>query len=84
MHAGPSESTILRGMLEKEIAERTRVQDKLDNVLGDLEVECDVSADRTWADQYHCGIHGTFFKDRKETYVCPVGKFAQEVKKRNE
>lgn len=84
MHSGPSESSVLRSLLEKEIKENTRSKEKLENLLGDLDVECDVSKDRTWVDQYHCGIHGTWFKDRKETYICPVGDFAQKIKKNNE
>jgi hypothetical protein len=84
MHTPPSESSILRDLLDKEIRQNSVVKEKLENILGDLDVECDVSADRTWSDQYHCGIHGTFFKDHKKTYVCPVGDFAQELKKRHE
>lgn len=87
MHTGPSESTILRGILEKEIKERTALQEKLNGLLGDLEyVECDISKDRTWADQYFCGCHGTWFKDKSkgEVVFCPVGDFARELKKQNE
>lgn len=84
MHNGPSESTILRGLLEKAINENTHTKEKLENLLGELEVECDVSKDRTWAETYYCGLHGTRYMDRKETYICPVGKFALDLKKKYE
>lgn len=85
MHTGPSESTILRNMLEKEISEKTHLKEKLEDVLGDLEVECDVSSDRIYTDRYYCGIHGAAFEERRQpSYICPVGKFALQVKKKHE
>lgn len=84
MHATPSESSILRDLLEKAIAEKVHLKEKLQDVLNALEVECDVSASKTWKDAYHCGLHGTQFTDHKATYICPVGEFAHSLKRKNE
>lgn len=81
MHPTPSEASVLRDLLNKEIAEHKRTKEKLKNLVDELEaVECDVSADRTWTQQYSCAVHDTFFRENNPTYVCPMGKFAQELK----
>lgn len=61
------------------------VETELAELKGELEVECDVSKDRTWAQQYHCGMHGTWFRtEMKEPTLCPVGRFAYGLLKRDE
>lgn len=84
MHASPSESSVLRALLEKAEADKKLAQTKLEDVLSDLDVECDVSSNRTWVDTYYCGTHGTHFRDPKGTYICPVGHFAKSIREKYE
>jgi len=41
-------------------------------------VECDINKDKTWKDQYYCGLHCVWFRDDGEPQLCPVGE-AQSV-----
>jgi hypothetical protein len=36
--------------------------------------ECDLTKDRTWIDQWSCGLHGVWFRDGGEPELCPVGE----------
>jgi hypothetical protein len=80
MHTGPSEASVLRDLLKKEMKNNS----KLTDILAELDVECDVSKDRVWNDQFHCSIHAVTFRDHEESYICPVGHFARELKSRYE
>jgi hypothetical protein len=59
-----------------------RLVDSLESVLGELEVvECDIRPDRTWAGQFHCAMHGAWFRyagDEPEM-GCPVSVFARRI-----
>jgi rubrerythrin len=79
---GPiSELSIVRNLLEEETREKNLLKERFASLLDELEVECDVSADRSWSKQYRCSLHGTYFRSDTETDVCPVHDFAQKIKK---
>jgi hypothetical protein len=67
-----------RGAIDALVSENNAQAARVAQLEGALETECDVSADRTWVGQYHCGIHGVWFRDDgKDVCECPVGKFAR-------
>jgi hypothetical protein len=80
MHTRPSEASVLRDLLKKEMKDSSKFKE----LLAELDVECDVSRDSVWNDQFHCSIHAVTFRDHEESYICPVGQFARELKSRYE
>ena len=42
--------------------------------------ECDLQKDRTWKEQWYCGIHGVWFRTADDGYplLCPAGEIEEE------
>jgi hypothetical protein len=80
MYGANSEASILRGLLKEEIQVHSYNKEKLENLFKELNVECDIHQTRNWVDELHCCLHRVHFRGRLAT-LCPVGEFAQKLKK---
>lgn len=84
MHTGPSEASLLKEILKKEVEQNAFRKEKLEQLLSDLNVGCDISKDRTWNHQFYCKVHDLTYHYNQEAGICPVGQFAKDLKKKHE
>lgn len=39
----------------------------------EIGIECDIRPDRDWSEQWHCALHGAWFRSDDEPLLCPFG-----------